>query len=44
MAAPIGPLDTQIGAHALCLGVILVTTNTREFRRIKGLGVENWLG
>ncbi len=41
---PIGPLDTQIGAHALSLNTILVTNNTEEFRRIKRLKVENWLG
>jgi tRNA(fMet)-specific endonuclease VapC len=41
---PIGPLDTQIGAHALSLDTVLVTNNTAEFRRIKGLKVENWLG
>jgi tRNA(fMet)-specific endonuclease VapC len=40
---PIGPLDTQIGAHALSLGAILVTHNTRAFRRIAGLAVEDWL-
>ena len=40
---PIGPLDTQIGAHALSLGATLVTSNTKEFQRIKGLRVENWL-
>jgi tRNA(fMet)-specific endonuclease VapC len=40
---PIGPLDTQIGAHALSLGVILVTNNIQEFKRIRGLKVENWL-
>ncbi len=40
---PIGPLDTQIGAHALSLGAVLVTHNTREFRRIRGLAVEDWL-
>jgi tRNA(fMet)-specific endonuclease VapC len=40
---PIGPLDTQIGAHALSLGAILVTHNSREFRRIPGLAVEDWL-
>jgi len=40
---PIGPLDTQIGAHALGLDAVLVTDNTTEFRRIKGLKVENWL-
>jgi len=40
---PIGPLDTQIGAHALSLGATLVTHNAREFRRIPGLAVEDWL-
>lgn len=40
---PIGPLDTQIGAHALSLGAVLVTHNTREFRMIPGLAVEDWL-
>ncbi|MDH4197085.1 MAG: type II toxin-antitoxin system VapC family toxin [Candidatus Aminicenantes bacterium] len=40
---PIGPLDTQIGAHALSLGATLVTHNVREFSRIKGLAVEDWL-
>jgi tRNA(fMet)-specific endonuclease VapC len=40
---PIGPLDTQIGAHALSLDAVLVTHNTREFRRIPGLAVEDWL-
>lgn len=40
---PIGPLDTQIGAHAQSLGAVLVTNNTAEFRRIKGLKIENWL-
>jgi len=40
---PIGPLDTQIGAHALSLGAVLVTNNVREFRRIAGLKIENWM-
>jgi tRNA(fMet)-specific endonuclease VapC len=44
MAAQIGLRDTQIGAHALSLDIVLVTTNTGEFRRIKGLRVEDWLG
>lgn len=40
---PIGPLDTLIGAHALALEVTLVTNNTREFQRIDGLVLEDWL-
>jgi len=41
--APIGPLDTLIAAHALALEATLVTNNTREFARVSGLKVENWL-
>ncbi len=40
---PIGPLDTQIGAHALSRGITVVSHNTREFRRIPGLTVVDWL-
>lgn len=40
---PAGPLDTLIAAQALSLGAILVTDNVREFRRVPGLQVENWL-
>jgi tRNA(fMet)-specific endonuclease VapC len=43
LGTPIGPLDTQIGAHALSLGATLVSHNTREFRRIPGLTVVDWL-
>jgi len=39
---PIGPLDTMIAAQALSLGLILVTDNEREFRRVSGLKVQNW--
>lgn len=39
---PIGPMDTLIAAQALRLGATLVTRNVREFRRVKGLAVENW--
>ena len=39
---PIGPLDRLIAAHALSLGLTLVTNNEREFSRIPGLRVENW--
>jgi tRNA(fMet)-specific endonuclease VapC len=38
----IGPLDTQIAAHALALDVVLVTNNIREFSRVSGLRLENW--
>ena len=41
---PIGPLDTLIAAHALSLGWGLVTHNRREFRRVPGLRVQDWLG
>ena len=40
---PIGPLDTLIAAHALALGATVVTHNVREFDRVPGLTVENWL-
>ena len=40
---PIGALDLLIAAQALALGVVLVTNNTREFRRVRGLRVENWV-
>jgi tRNA(fMet)-specific endonuclease VapC len=40
---PIGANDMLIAAHALTLDCILVTGNEREFRRISGLTIENWL-
>jgi tRNA(fMet)-specific endonuclease VapC len=40
---PIGAHDMLIAAHALALDATLVTNNEREFRRIKGLRVENWM-
>ena len=40
---PIGALDLLIAAQALALGVVLVTNNVREFRRVRGLRVENWV-
>jgi tRNA(fMet)-specific endonuclease VapC len=39
---PIGSMDLLIAAHALSLGVRLVTNNLREFRRVPGLRLENW--
>lgn len=41
--APIGNNDMLIAAHALSLDCTLVTDNVREFSRIGGLAVENWL-
>ena len=40
---PIGPNDLWIAAHALALQFTLVTLNTREFARVKGLNLENWV-
>lgn len=39
----IGMNDLLIAAHALALGLTLVTDNTREFSRVRDLKVENWL-
>ena len=40
---PIGPNDMLIAAHAIVLDRVLITANTREFTRVPGLKVENWL-
>jgi tRNA(fMet)-specific endonuclease VapC len=40
---PIGAMDLLIAAQALSLGVRLITNNAREFRRVPGLRVENWV-
>ena len=39
---PVGSMDMLIGAHALSLGVTLVTNNLREFKKIKNLKVVDW--
>jgi len=39
----IGANDLLIAAHALATNSVLVTDNVREFGRVKGLTVENWL-
>jgi tRNA(fMet)-specific endonuclease VapC len=41
---PIGPLDTLIASQALARNLVLVSNNEREFRRVSGLRVENWVG
>lgn len=40
---PIGPNDLLIAAHARSFELILVSANVREFSRVPGLSVENWL-
>ena len=40
---PIGNNDLWLAAHARAEGWILVTNNEREFTRVPGLQVENWV-
>jgi tRNA(fMet)-specific endonuclease VapC len=40
---PIGPYDVLIGGQALARGLTLVTNNSREFARVGGLAVADWL-
>ena len=40
---PIGDRDTLIAGHALSMGITLITHNVREFERIPGLTIEDWL-
>ena len=40
---PIGNNDLWLAAHALAEGWTLVTNNTREFSRVPGLRLENWV-
>ena len=39
----IGEVDLLLGCQALALGAVMVTNNTREFERIDGLKLENWV-
>jgi tRNA(fMet)-specific endonuclease VapC len=39
----IGAMDLLIAAHAFAENAVLVTNNEREFRRVEGLAVENWV-
>ena len=39
----IGPMDMLIAAQALSAGLVLVTDNLREFKRVPGLTCENWM-
>jgi tRNA(fMet)-specific endonuclease VapC len=40
---PIGPNDTAIAGHAVSVGAILVSNNVREFERVPGLTLEDWV-
>ena len=40
---PIGPNDMLIAAHALANDLVLATANEKEFSRVEGLQIENWL-
>ena len=40
---PLGPNDTWIAAEALHHQLVLVTDNLRDFSRVPGLQIENWL-
>jgi tRNA(fMet)-specific endonuclease VapC len=43
LGTPVGPLDMLIGAHARAEGLVVATNNEREFRRLPGVRVENWV-
>jgi tRNA(fMet)-specific endonuclease VapC len=43
LATPLGAYDVQIAGQALRRKLTLVTANVREFKRVRGLRVENWL-
>ncbi|WP_287225321.1 MULTISPECIES: type II toxin-antitoxin system VapC family toxin [Vibrio] len=40
---PIGNNDTAIAGHAMSTGCVLVTNNIREFQRVEGLELEDWV-
>ncbi|SDX63403.1 tRNA(fMet)-specific endonuclease VapC [Pseudomonas syringae] len=40
---PIGPYDQMIAGHARSLGLIIVTNNLREFQRVEGVRVDDWV-
>ena len=43
MGKPIGPYDMMIAGHARALGLTLITNNIKEFERVPGLLLENWM-
>lgn len=43
LGTPIGPYDVMIAGHARSRGLTVVTANTKEFERVPGLVLENWI-
>lgn len=43
VGTPIGPYDSMIAGHARALSLILVSNNQKEFNRVSGLRLENWV-
>jgi len=43
LGTPIGPMDLLIASIGLAHDYVLITNNTKEFKRIKGLKIDNWL-
>ena len=43
LGQPIGSLDTMIASHAIAMNLPLVTNNQKEFSRVKGLKLLNWV-
>ncbi len=39
----IGPYDQMIAGHARSRGLVVVTNNTKEFKHVPGLRLENWM-
>jgi tRNA(fMet)-specific endonuclease VapC len=39
----IGENDIHIAAHAISQGLILVSNNLKEFKRVSNLALENWV-
>ena len=42
VGTPIGPYDQMIAGHARSRGLIVVTANTDEFKRVPGISIEDW--
>ena len=43
LGTPISEIDLLLGSQALALGYVFVTNNTKEFERMEGLKLENWV-